>query len=155
MKNSLFRTTAGGIILMLVLYAGAQGREARKFGIGLMLGTPEGISFKYWLNGVNALTGGISLGDESTIQLNYLWHDFNTIRAVAGKLPIHYGFGANIHSAGNGGTLAVRGVIGLTYILSRTPVDMFFEFAPLWKLTADSVIQLTASVGARYYFGKP
>ncbi|OGS46599.1 MAG: hypothetical protein A2539_08800 [Elusimicrobia bacterium RIFOXYD2_FULL_34_15] len=63
MKKLLIRTMMKTTVLILVLYtvAQAQEMESRKFGIGFMVGSPTGISFKYWLNEINALTGGISL----------------------------------------------------------------------------------------------
>lgn len=153
MKNLLIRTAIRAIVLVLVLYTGVQGMESRKFGIGLMVGAPVGISLKYWLNEVNALTGGISLGDDTIIQLNYLWHDFDVIRVTDGRLPLHYGFGVQVQSEKDN-KVGLRGVIGLTYIFERAPFDIFCELAPLLEIGDNSEFRLTASAGARFYFGK-
>ncbi|HAM39444.1 MAG TPA: hypothetical protein DCP53_08655 [Elusimicrobia bacterium] len=149
MKKLLIRT----IFLMLVLYTSsqAQGIESRKFGIGFMIGSPTGISLKYWLNEVNALTGGISLENKGGIQINYLWHSFEAIRVTDGRLPIHYGFGAQSQFDDHT-ILGLRGVVGLTYIFERSPFDIFCELAPLLEIGNDAEFRLTASAGARYYF---
>ncbi|OGS27558.1 MAG: hypothetical protein A2297_00060 [Elusimicrobia bacterium RIFOXYB2_FULL_48_7] len=162
MKKLFVKTMLRSIALILVLSAIAQGAVAQsaqsagsgKFGLGLMVGSPVGICFKYWLNEINALTGGISLGSGPVIQLNYLWHNFSAITPDEGRLPVHYGFGAQIYTGSerNNSTLGLRGVIGLTYIFDRAPVDMFLELAPLLEMGDHSELRLTASAGARFYF---
>ncbi|MBU2567713.1 MAG: hypothetical protein KJ967_02925 [Elusimicrobia bacterium] len=156
MKKLLMRTAIRTVVLVFVVYAGVQGMETRKFGIGLMVGAPTGISFKYWLNEVNALTGGISLGSDAAIQLNYLWHNFGATRPREGSLPVHYGFGAQAQSggahSGDHSRIGLRGVIGLTYLFEKAPFDVFAELAPLLEIGNNSELRLTASVGARYFF---
>ena len=152
MRCSLIKRPLQASVLVIALFISAQAMEARKFGVGFMAGAPTGISFKYWLNGINALTGGFSLGSDAGLQLNYLWHDFAAIRVTDGRLPVHYGFGAQVQNERYHGSIGLRGVLGLTYMFERSPFDAYVELAPLLWMGDNPGFWLTASFGARYFF---
>jgi hypothetical protein len=143
----------------------AQGR----FGFGLVLGQPTGLAWKYKFNRANALDGaiGFSSYDRYRIHLDYLWHAYPF---QEGHLALHYGVGGGIGFGEPpygpfGGYyfrddyfyrhtelgFAARGVIGLTYDIPRSPVDLFFEIAPIFVAAPTAGFGLDLGVGARVY----
>ena len=45
----------------------------------------------------------------------------------------------------------VRGVLGLTYRIPRSPVDMFLEVAPVFFIAPNGDMDIDAGIGARVY----
>ena len=142
-------------------YAQPQGN----FGLGAVIGEPTGIAWKYRINSVNALDGAIGFSPYNAyrVHVDYLWqsHPFDEY-----NLAMHYGAGVAFGSgrttyySNNGGVLfrnqevgfGLRGVIGLNYLIKRSPVDLFFELAPLIVLTPNSTSGIDLGFGARVYF---
>jgi len=54
----------------------------KKFGIGIMLGEPTGISLKYWINRDTAVAGGLawSLGGYLHVHGDFLIHNRRLLR---------------------------------------------------------------------------
>jgi len=66
-------------------------------------------------------------------------------------LPFYYGIGARIKTLDDV-TLGVRVPLGLSYIFSDVPVDLFVELAPLLDLIPKTNFRINAAVGGRFYF---
>ncbi len=140
-------------------------QQASRLGAGFVLGEPTGISWKYRINETNAVDGSIGFSpyDRYRIDVDYLWqaHPFNERR-----LGLHYGagvafgFGRTDYIVYDGGYIfrdrelgfAARGVVGLNYIVPRSPVELFVEVAPLIIMTPVSGSGVDAGFGARFYF---
>lgn len=127
----------------------------KKFGLGVMLGEPSGISGKYYLNETNAIDFGLgySIATEGklNIHIDYLHHKegvFNTDQ----RLILHYGFGAKIKTYSGDDAFGVRGVVGITWTQDDLPFDAFIEIAPVFILLPSTELELDASIGARFYF---
>jgi hypothetical protein len=141
--------------------------QGGRFGAGFVFGEPTGIAWKYQMNDRNALDGSIGFSpyDRYRINVDYLWqsYPFNEPR-----LALHYGVGGAL---GFGRTdylfddgrntylfrtqdlgFGVRGVVGMTYLVPRTPMDLFLEVAPLMILAPGTGMGLDAGFGARFYF---
>jgi hypothetical protein len=154
------------LIIVVMIAATCSARTQGKFGVGVIIGEPTGVAWKYRISGVNALDGaiGLSPGDRVRFHVDYLWekHSFEEEH-----LLLHYGAGAVVGAGGSqylgfgrGDTyvlvqkdlgFAVRGVVGLTYEIPRSPFDAFLEIAPLLILTPDSGMGIDAAVGVRVY----
>jgi hypothetical protein len=114
------------------------------FGIGLIVGEPTGISWKYQLNDRHALDGalGFSPFDRMRLHVDYLWLNraFNdrqfTLSYGAG---LAIGFGKRWVDGRRGvlcyvvqeAALAIRIPVGLSYQIPRTPLEAGLEIAPL------------------------
>lgn len=130
--------------------------NTKKFGLGIMLGEPSGISGKYFLNSTNAIDFGlgysIATNGKLNIHVDYLHHKegvFNTNQ----RLILHYGFGAKIKTFSNSDdAFGLRGVIGITWTQDDLPFDAFIEIAPVFMLLPSTELEIDASIGARYYF---
>jgi hypothetical protein len=148
-------------ILVLLLALGSTAWcEAGKFGLGLVLGDPSGLSGKLWLDREHAVdfalgTYGYYLGQTYNgvnLHADYLWHRYgvfgNRSTEVGTRMPLYLGVGGVLSSPG---TLGARGVVGVTYIFEQ-PFDVFLELAPTLLLAPDVGVGIDAGLGGRFYF---
>lgn len=143
------------IFVMLFLSIKTEAQE-KGFGLGIMIGKPSAISGKYWLNSNNAIDFGFgySLFDDAgfTLHSDFLHHQHGLIDSRE-KIALHYGFGFRLSANDNNDTsLGARGVVGLTWISTKLPIDAFIELAPVFKLIPKTVLDFDLALGARYYF---
>jgi hypothetical protein len=142
--------------------------QDRNFGLGVILGEPSGISAKLWTSQVNALDFGLGWsvggdrigkydgsydgGSRLHFHMDYLWHSFDVIHS-AERVHLYYGVGGRFNSgAGYNSSVAVRGVLGVTWFPSETPIDMFLELVPSFQLMVPTGFGMDAGIGARYFF---
>ena len=135
-------------------------QQKGKFGLGVVVGEPTGLAWKYWLEGTNALDGSIGFApsDRFRLSVDYLWHAHPFSEKA---LALHYGpgvtfgFGQSHYSSDyfgeNGGGFGFRGVVGLTYLIKNTPLDVFFEAAPVIILAPSATSGVDLGLGLRAY----
>lgn len=124
-----------------------------RFGIGLELGAPSGLSGKYFLGGMVAVQGGVGVVeswgyDGFHVHAEAVWHPVLLKRAPAVDIPLYAGIGGRFlqHDHGsyrdrcfNGrfyedcrgadSHLGLRAPIGVAFLLRNTPMDFFVELA--------------------------
>jgi hypothetical protein len=147
-KRILFMAAVLGLAGAAVAQA-----EVTKFGLGIVVGSPTGISGKYWIDSRHAIDGVFSLPGKNEVYLHgdYLWHDFRAFPAPErGRLPLYYGVGGVASSD----RVGVRGIGGIEYIFDDYPFDLFLELAPVMGLAPDFDLSFAGGLGGRYYFGK-
>jgi hypothetical protein len=164
MKQSFTTMTA----LFLFLIAQTASVQTRRFGLGVVVGEPTGISAKVWTSDVNGLDFGLGwkYGEypdqfgydnhygETRLHLHvdYVWHSFDAIHSSE-RFPLYYGFGFGMSSGGGEDPTAVlRGVFGISWLPRRTPFDVFLEISPSLPLTNTAGLTLQFSIGSRYFF---
>ena len=157
-----------GITLYLFLVLNCTNAQERKFGLGLIVGEPTGISAKLWTSHTTAFDFGLGWsvggdrigkfngydngGSRVHFHMDYLWHAFEAIHSNE-RFPLYYGIGGRINTgAGYNSSIAVRGVFGIAWMPRETPIDLFFELVPSLQLTSTAGLALDAGLGARYYF---
>jgi hypothetical protein len=139
----------------LLIAASASQSQERKFGVGLMVGEPTGVSAKYWNSAATAFDFGLGFGlaageHDFHFHVDHVWHSFNAIRSTE-RFPLYYGVGGSV-GGGHGSTLAARGVIGLAWIARNTPIDVFIEFVPSLQLAPSAKFIMQGGAGIRYFF---
>lgn len=164
MKKSFF------LLLVLCVVAPVEAQD-RRFGLGVVVGEPTGISAKYWTSNSEALSFGVGwyarhaawirrfdgyyyyyTGTRFHIHADYLWHDFDAIRS-AERFPLYYGVGARLETGGMESPAAgVRGVFGIAWMPRSTPLDVFVEIAPTILLAPSPGVGIGAGLGVRYFF---
>lgn len=144
---------------ILALFFTASPSFARNdFGIGMIVGSPTGLSIKKWLgnNAIDAAAGWSS--DGFNLHMDYLFHDSSLTK---GKTPIHFGIGGRIrfedkddeNDNHDGDTrLGIRIPLGINYLFAKHPFDVFAEIAPVLDIVPETDFSLDAGVGVRYYF---
>ncbi len=155
-------------ILSLFLTAQASNAQNRKFGLGVIVGEPTGLSAKLWTSEKNAFDFGLgwSLGGDRIskydgsynggsrvhFHMDYLWHSFDAISSTE-RFPLYYGIGGRINTgAGYNSSTAVRGVLGIAWLPHDTPIDVFIEIVPSLQLSSSTGFAIDAGLGARYFF---
>ena len=142
-----------------LLLAPAQGRAAQQggdFGLGVVAGDPSGLSGKLWLGPSNALDFivGFSLlarHDWISVNVDYVWHDWDLIPVKRGRLPLYYGMG--VWSAiSNEPVIGARGVVGLEYLFPSAPLDVFFEIGPGISILPSTDFSPSVGLGMRFFF---
>jgi hypothetical protein len=157
------------VILFIIIFSSHNLKaQSRKFGLGVIVGEPTGLSAKLWTSNKNALAFGLGWSvegyrfngfdrayDNATrthIHIDYLWHSFYAISSN-GQFPLFYGVGGRINTGPEyNGTFGVRGVIGIAWQPRDTPLDIFIEVVPTLNLISSTGFGIDAGIGARYFF---
>lgn len=129
--------------------------QQKNFGLGIILGEPTGISGKLWTSGENAFDFAAAWsfkGDgHLLLQADYVWHIFRLISVPSGRLPFYVGVGGRVVFA-NDATIGVRVPLGLDYMFSNAPVDIFLELVPILDLAPSTDFDFGGGIGVRYWF---
>jgi hypothetical protein len=155
-RKLLFATMTAWFLATSAGTAAAQ--DDKQVGLGFIVGEPTGIDLKLWLNNRNALEFALawSLSDDNDfhIQGDYLWHKFDLIDLDnADQMPLFFGLGGRVVLRDNADDIVgVRFPVGLDYIFTNYPFDIFFELVPILDLAPDTDFDLEGAIGARFWF---
>ncbi len=152
-------------VLALALTA-SPARSEEGLGIGIMVGEPTGLSLKKWISPTRAVDAGIAWSftenDSFHFHADYLLHSFDALKASSedGRLAMHYGLGARVKLKDDNGRgrndddalVGIRFPIGLSYLFSKAPFDIFGELVPILDVAPGTDFSLNAAIGARFYF---
>ena len=152
--NHLLR--AGIIGALLLLPAVARADDPRgPFGLGVQIGEPTGISGKLWMSRTTAWDGVVawSFADEGALHLqaDFLWHFF-PFEVDTGELPLYVGVGGRIKFYDDASRAGVRIPLGITYLFSDAPIDVYLEVAPIIDFSPETEVRSNGGLGIRYYF---
>jgi hypothetical protein len=124
-----------------------------KFGLGIILGEPTGISAKVWTTGTTAVDGAIawSFANESALHIHadFLLHNFSVFSKVA---PLYYGIGGRIKFREDDTRIGIRVPVGVAYDIPSTQIDLFLEIVPLLNLNPSTSFTMNGAIGGRFYF---
>ncbi len=165
MKPShLVRSAA--ILVVLCGLGVSQSKAQGQFGFGFIFGEPTGVAWKYRISHIHAIDGAIGFSpfDRFRMHVDYLWQSYPFDDQ---RLALHYGLGAavgfgrdEVLAFREGDTFVLqnqdlgfgaRTVIGLTYMIPRSPVDLFLEAAPVFILAPDAGMGIDVGLGVRVY----
>ena len=130
------------IVVFFFLLFGTSVFAKNNSEVGVIIGNPTGISGKYFISNKNAVDCVVGFGSGFMAHLDYLWHNFESLKVNEGKLPYYYGGGFLI----TGKNFCVQGKIGLEYLFDTNPLGIFIEVAP--AIGTDFIFQ--GGVGVRY-----
>ena len=163
------------LMLVLALSAPRAARaEGGNFGLGLIIGSPTGLSLKYYMSRGHALDAAVGLttigSDGIHVHVDYLWHPFVLASEGSFDLAMYVGIGGRVldHDRGRGHDddfhIGPRAPLGLVFdfLKSGVPLDVFVEVALVLDFILDDDndgddhdgidLDLNAGIGARYYF---
>src|SRR5882724_8523244 len=154
MKNKLIALAvfagllAGTPALAITSRVGA----AQDLGIGTELGQPMGVTAKYWLSSTLALDGAMGYHFNSNFDMHsdVLWHSFSSFNVSNGRMPFYLGVGGRV-LLGNDSQLGLRLPLGVSYLSSNNPIELFAEIAPVIQLVTSIGLDIDGVVGIRYY----
>ena len=129
---------------------------AGTFGAGVTLGEPTGLSFKQWVSHRTALAAAAawSFGEESAfhVHLDYLMHTGGRSDPDIGRMLFYVGIGGRIKAEEDEARLGARVPLGLVYELDESPIDVFFEVAPILDIAPGTELRVNGGFGIRYFF---
>lgn len=156
-------------LLLGLLWTAPAAAQSEGIGVGASIGVsngdrigfnPVGLAAKGWLSDRHALAGMTSffIGSDTqqsywVVQGDYLFHNFNELEVDEGYLALYVGAGAQftiIEDTDN--QFALRGPIGVDYMLGSAPVDIFVEVAPTLNVTDPTSLRFDGAIGFRYFF---
>jgi len=143
------------ILIFLTPSSRGMAYEKNDFGLGIILGSPTGLSGKFWLGKSIAFDAAAawSFSREGRFQIHgdYLWHNFNLIKVEEGSFPLYYGLGFRVNF-GDETEAGVRFPIGLEYLFPRAPFDVFIEVVPILRVIQKTDFEIDGAIGARFFF---
>ncbi len=163
---AVFTLTFGLFSMAWTQKAEAQVGQGNNFGLGIALGSPSGLTGKYYLNDKNAIQGTVGLGfvdgNHFNVTVDYLYH-FNLMGQSAFKLDAYAGFGAylwkwfdNDNSNDNADKkmigIGARIPLGLAFVFAKLPIDIYLEVAPSLTVVGRTGFGVSGALGFRYYF---
>jgi hypothetical protein len=156
-------TSALLVGLSLAVLTAPARADGGPFGLGLILGSPTGVSGKLYFGKRNALdfAVGAALVNERGfhVHVDYLWHPVMLTEDEAFFLPLYFGIGGRLLSherhEDSDLHLGVRVPVGIVFDFKRVPIDVFGEVALVVDIihsSGEDIVDLNAAVGVRYYF---
>jgi hypothetical protein len=177
MKRTLL-TALVALSLLGAMAGSAKATEVgynRKFGLGIVVGDPTGLSAKLWVAPTNALDFGLGFWGygvnnrcfndgtcprygyhSGTFNMDYLWQS-NIVRGQA-QLDWHVGVGGRAIWVGGGCggdcfAVAARAPIGLDLMFNNPGfMELFFEIAPAFYIVPGFGFDVEGGLGVRFYF---
>lgn len=145
------------IILIIFIATNALALERKKFGVGVIIGEPTGITIKYMLDDKSAIDAGVgweTSGDnEFHIHGDYLYHMNDLIKVPHGKLPLFFGGGLRfINREKKDNKFGVRIPVGIEYLFENVPLGAFLELVPILNLRPDTDFDFEGGIGIRFFF---
>ena len=184
-KLGVITSALAVLVLVLVLapgqaearrrYGGGMGEPgASTFGIGLILGTPTGLSLELRLSPRSALDFAIGFGsfdddddyyddDDGYLHFDYLVYLADLARGGSVAVPFYLGIGAAFWDNDRRNdfdnddlNMGIRVPFGLALAFRSAPVQFFFELALRLQILdendSDDDLDLTGALGFRVYF---
>lgn len=148
----------------------AESEPSGKFGLGVILGEPTGVTVKYDMNDVSAIDGGLSFRFDRYVMAYSDYHmkfkgAFGTDVNFFNQLTPYIGVGAvilvsndsNYHYFDDSWTdddfaLGIRVPLGIEWRTPRIPLGVFAEIVPGLAIVPGTDGFIQGGVGVRYFF---
>ena len=138
----------------------------KDFGLGIMLGTPTGLSGKYYLSADTAIDFGLGVmrrfrdRDGVSVHADFLWHPAVLLDDSAFVMPLYFGVGARLfdfeeNNRNDDVSIGVRVPAGIMIDFNNTPIDIFLELVFVFDFIVDrgdGFADFGGAIGLRYYF---
>lgn len=145
------------ILLGLALAAAAaspvSAQAVKKAGFGVIAGDPIGGTAKLWLDEAYAVDLGVGFSGDTVLWGDLLYHMWNLLpQPEEGKLGVYLGAGPRLETR-NDAEFGVRTIAGVTWRITRQPLEFFVEAGPVFRLTQGGGVGADGGVGVRFYLG--
>ena len=142
------------IISLSALLISSSYSQSERFGLGIVLGEPVGISAKLKTGLYNAFdfAAAWSARENRTmlLQADYVWHNSDPANVESGSIPVYYGLGLRLIFLDDP-KLGVRIPVGINNRFTNAPVDIFAELVPILDLIPSARFNFGAGLGARFW----
>lgn len=151
--SRLVRIAALFIISAVAAAAAAVAAHAspRELGVGVVAGDPTGGTAKLWLDERIAVDAGVGFSGGAAFWGDVLWHDHALLPQPAeGKLALYLGAGPRVETS-HDGEFGIRTIGGLSWRLDKSPLELFAEAGPVFRMTQGGGVGADGGVGVRLY----
>ena len=168
MKKSLLFLFILASALLVRKQASAQTSNPNyQTAVGLKFGGYEdGVSIKYFTNNAVSLEGDLGFRAHGVVFTGL--YEFNQVAFGVPELKFYYGAGAHIGAEGSGVyqtiggqnetyntahiLLGVDGVLGLEYVIPKSPIAISVDLNPRAELASGPFFDLAPALGLKYTF---
>lgn len=148
MKNIMI-----ALALSVVAAAASAQTPVKEVGIGVIAGDPIGGTAKLWLDDDFALDLGVGFSGDTVMWGDVLYHMWNLLpQPEEGKLGVYVGAGPRLETRRDT-EFGVRTIAGLTWRITRQPIEFFAEAGPVFRMTPTGGVDADGGIGVRFYFG--
>ena len=148
MKNILI-----ALALSAVSVAASAQTPVKEVGFGIVAGDPIGGTAKLWLDDDFAFDVGVGFSGDTVMWGDVLYHMWNLLpQPEEGKLGVYLGAGPRLETRRDT-EFGVRTVAGLTWRITRQPIEFFAEAGPVFRMTPTGGVDADGGIGVRFYFG--
>lgn len=164
MKKTSFERigTFTALVFLATLVSTAANAKSR-FGAGIMIGDPTGLSFKYGMKSKNAIDVGFAWSGKVDLHIHadYLWHRNNFFNVEGVPFDAYYGIGARLRQLDSDKfrdpddddtRLGARGPVGIRWIAKGAPIEVFLELALIFDVVPETDAGIDGGIGVRYFF---
>jgi hypothetical protein len=146
-------------MLALTLLSALTGTPSSGISIGIVIGDPTGLSLKFWGIGQNSALqvniggGGFVAPADLSVSGSLLFHALLTRETpINGYLGVGALAGINQGRRSDETVFGILVPLGLEFILSEVPLDLFIEVPPVIGFTTKGDVRanLTFGIGLRY-----
>ncbi len=138
--------------VLAALPAAAQNR-VKEVGVGVIAGDPIGATAKLWFDPVYAVDLGLGYSGSTVLWGDLLYHAWNLLpQPQEGKLGLYLGAGPRFE-LGDDVEFAARTIAGVSWRLTRQPMEFFAEMGPVFRFTQGGGVGVDGGVGVRLYLG--
>jgi len=146
-------------MLALTLLSALTGTPSSGISIGIVIGDPTGLSLKFWGIGQNSALqvniggGGFVAPADLSVSGSLLFHALLTRETpINGYLGVGAFAGINQGRRSDEAVFGILVPLGLEFILSEVPLDLFIEVPPVIGFTTNGDVRagLTFGIGLRF-----
>lgn len=144
---------ASALALAAAAFPASAHCAVREAGAGIVAGDPIGGSVKLWFDRDYAMDLGVGYSGSTVLWGDLLYHAWNLLpQPDEGKLGVYFGAGPRLET-GDDPEFGVRTIAGVTWRLTRQPIEFFVEAGPVFRTTPTGGVDADGGIGMRLYLG--
>ena len=145
-----------GLLVFLTGFAAVASADDGRFGLGVQIGNPTGITGKHHFRGRPVFIDwavGFSMfeGRGLNAHLDFLWQP-RLMTFDRATMDLYFGVGPQVWAWNSNVDLGARAPLGVDFILERWPIDVFVEVAAGLWIIEDVRVNVDAGAGFRWWF---